>query len=520
MELAGSGAVVSGEREVMFADGPFMGLYERAELDVPKGWVTKLKNAYVENGMIFGRPGSVQVGDTMPGGEKVQGPFYFEEEDGTDHTIAFSNGVMYEYDWVGETWDSVSFGASGVVVDVDADIVSVRFQGQIVFTDRVNDPWMWDGTTFTVLTAAPVAGHVTIYFSKLFFSDVPGNEFTFYWSNEFDPTTGYTAAESWDFSGVDPGPVLALTGTQEGLIVWKQDTITLVQGAVEENFSTEANRATISNTFGLIAPRSIVQLERDIYFLSPEGPKRIRGSYGAPEDLGRGRIAFSWSRFNRQAWDRVFGVYDPLMRHVLWFGPTTTSALDLWVGYSPFTDEVTNRPDMGFWIGEGFAPHGGAVVRDNLGQQRILLGLDAGVVYGYGSTGLYDDNGVGISRRVESRVHGRDIHGWKHADRLDAHFRGVTEITGAFTPIYDDEEGLTKQFMKGENTGGVWDEALWDVDVWDGSLLKVDYSRGLNGEFHGVRWRFQQDDPGETFALERVELLATVSDALPETVPA
>jgi N-acetylneuraminic acid mutarotase len=130
------------------------------------------------------------TGGSEPSGDGIcQGIYNFQELDGTVHTLAFANADMYEYNWGTNQWAMTDLSTKGVSVSAAAKLSFANSRGKLIVTDGVNTPWMWDGaTTYTLLTEAPIANMVCVYYDRVFFFDATATNIKFEWSFPADPT--------------------------------------------------------------------------------------------------------------------------------------------------------------------------------------------------------------------------------------------------------------------------------------------------------------------------------------------
>ncbi len=139
----------------------------------------------------------------------------------------------------------------------------------IVCVDSVNDPFKWDGTTYTVLTGAPAGAEwVTEHASHLWFAT--DNLLTF-------------SAPNSDilYSPIDGGgvinvgsPITGIGAWREELYVFSEDRIQKVTGTSKSNFALK----NVTERLGCVNGDSIQEIGGDLLFLGPDGVRTVAGT--------------------------------------------------------------------------------------------------------------------------------------------------------------------------------------------------------------------------------------------------
>lgn len=478
---------------------PFVGLNEDTNAPHQPGEVLVAENVFLVNGRYRGRPGLVQVGAALPG--QVQGIFSWDGIDGTRYTVAFANGDMYKLDDVAETWTQVDLSALAVTISAGAQVQCTHLRGKLLFTDGVNKPVEWDPDTdtFTVLLQAPIASDVEIYYAKAFFSGKPDQLLEFEWSQEADAQLGYAGVNNvWTFGQRDQGPITKLMGGNEALLVFKQDSISLVRGAANDSFVSSGTREGVSESEGALGHRCVVWGGRDVFFLSQTGLRMIPGGFSEPVKLDvvevEGKeyhlLSETWPLVNRAYWQNSIAAWDPRHEHILFAVPTTGADLDTIIVYS--------QPTKSLSVFKGWSPTAMATVEYSSGEEYVLIGDASGKVYRYGSA-TYSDNGVAIDHRLESKEHWSELGAVrKRMAKVEFVFNLTTDITTLeVTPKVD---GVARK------TRGV---------SWHGNRGNTRYTRGLNEVGYGLRWVIRHNEVDEQFELVEAVTVGTLADAVP-----
>lgn len=419
-------------------------------VDIPVGMVSYAENYYLDDGVWIPRPGTVSLG--QPGGaNKIQGIINYVELDGTQHFLVFSNADMFEYNWGAGTWAQTDLNLVGVTVDPGEDLEFSNSRGRLVVTDGVNTPWMVEpdglgGWTFTVLGNAPIAAGCDIYYNKVFFYAIPAEENEFEWSDEADPANGYEAENQvWEFAQRDSGRILAMRALNEAMLIFKEDSASMLMGQVDANFQTNAVREGLSETEGVIGRRVPVVYEGDVYVLSQEGPRVARGGqrWEQLEMLnGVDVLEDVWSGINRNAWSNAIGFVDTQRAHVGWLVPRASSTdLNYAIVYA-----VRDGAFFIFQFPSAWDVTAVAEVEDDNGVEFMMFGTEDGYVYKYDPS-LTDDNGSDLPTTLRSRPYGREMPSVEKR-LVEVHLRlyQTGDLTGLIRPVSDGVVGDGRRF--------------------------------------------------------------------------
>jgi len=142
--------------------------------------------------------------------------------------------------------------------------------------DGVNKPFNYDGTTFTVLNAAPSdlagANHVVEFKNHLFFSK--NNSLTF--------TAPYSDN---DFSAANGAGSILVPHTITGLIVFREQLIIFSTNAIHRlvgNTIADFQLQPVSQDIGCVREDTVQEVGGDIAFLGPDGVRLL----GATDRIG------------------------------------------------------------------------------------------------------------------------------------------------------------------------------------------------------------------------------------------
>lgn len=427
----------------------FAGMLSNARADVPVSMVSYAENYFLDDGVWVPRPGTVSLG--RPGGaNRIQGIVNFVELDGTQHLLVFSNADMHEYNWGTGLWTTTDLNAAGVTVDPSEDLEFVNSRGRLVVTDGVNTPWMvnWTGAAwnFTVLANAPVADGVELYYAKAFFYDIPAEENEFEWSDEADPANGYEANDQvWEFAQRDSGRIVAMRALNELMVILKEDSASMLMGAVDDQFRTNAVREGLSETEGCVGRRAAVVYEGDVYVLSQEGPRiAVGGQRWQNLEVMNGVDVLEdiWSGINRSEWQNAIGFVDSQRAHVGWLIPRGSGTdLNYAIVYA-----VRDGAFQIFQFPAAWDITAVAEVEDDEGNEYLLIGTEDGYVYQYGGSAT-DDAGTAIPTTLRSRPYGRSMPSVEKR-LVEVHLRlyQTGDLVGELRPVVDGVVGSGKRF--------------------------------------------------------------------------
>ena len=387
----------------------FKGMNANLDQPVPVGFVSLAQNFFLEDGAWKPRPG-IKLSGSAISANTVQCIAHFNELDGTAHTVCIVNDGLYSYTWGTDTWAlTQDLSAAGITVSASALIDVTISRGRAIFADGVNDPFMWDpsGPTFTQLTAAAVTEQVEVYYDKVF-----GHAgLTFEWSDEGDPTAGYAGAnQAWDFAQRDGGPLTALTPLNEHMVVFKEDSIASVRGAVEDTFQTDAVREGISETEGSPGFRNIQVVDGDVYYTSVRGPRvlvsGIKRVVLDEDELGNNILGPQWLAFERSEIQNSISFYDAERGLIVWLMALAGET-------SKYTGLMYSTQNGSFSVvqfASGFNFESAAAVEDPDGNEFVMLGDDSGQIYIWGDVlQAASDDGEAFTFRLRSRQYGQSL---------------------------------------------------------------------------------------------------------------
>lgn len=135
-------------------------------------------------------------------------------------------------------------------------------------------------------TGGPKGKYISLYKDTLFISGDPNNPSRLYYSGGGDKINDFNISNGGGFIDIAKNDGTVITGTKvfkNTLLVFKQDSI------YQFSFDTSGlpNVVQVNPAIGCIAPRSIIQVENDIYFASRRGIFTVGNEIGYAFDVLR-----------------------------------------------------------------------------------------------------------------------------------------------------------------------------------------------------------------------------------------
>ena len=483
-----------------YRDPRFLGQHDDTNQILPDGFVYAAENVLLQNGRYRSRKGFQDLGTQLAAND-IQGLLAWEERDGTQHLTAICNGEQYE--WNGASWAAQNLAGAGVSVDPSATVDMIEFNGNLIVTDGVNQPWQWDGNatwTQPLNAESVICRQLANYYVKLFLLDQVAQTNRIAWSFEGDVTNAqsFDPTNQWDYGQTDQGRIYGGLGHNERILIFKQDSVSAIRGPVDAAFQTDAVREGVSTSIGTISGHSIVVGNNErTYFLSQLGPMAIGQGAMALTNMALGEngeefLLETWARVNRSAWSESFSVYWRPENIVLFFVPLDSDTVP--------QHALVYQIDESAWCLWSLPKpvRAGAVYEDTAGDEHLVLGTSDGYVLRY-ETGTLNDNGAAITRKIVTRDYGKEsMLLQKVFTRLDVGVIPETAATFRVTPV---------------RAGTVFGTKTGTLEAYPG---RKRYSRGLNVFGKYVRFEIVADQLDEDFILSDLTLWAGAMSGEPE----
>lgn len=407
--------------------------------------VFQLVNCYARDTeigpLLVGRPGFSQMGVQLGTGANrtTQLVYQFTKRAGTEHSIAIVGGQFYTFNWATDTWtevlDAADFSGASITLSATAMCSAVTLADNVVISDGVNTPWMWDGTAgagLTSLTNAPVFfGPMVIRAGKLFGIKNAARQ-TFVWSEEGDPTTGYEAGgfnNAWDFIQTATEGLVALASTDDALYVYRTNSTSAVFGEVSTDFATTSTKEAVSSALGTRSPWGTIVVNNEVWFLDQYGQFQVASPRNARQIASGSRVTLRSLNFS--ALDTVQVVDDPETGHVKFYLPGSGQT----------------APNFGVWIGRDTGRFA-ATETGYKGTRWALLKHANGfptIVHGGGTDPLTSASGYLYDHGHESGQIGGNLV-WD--DELASGDQSIAHIVE--TPPVGHDTAVDKVFLRGD----------------------------------------------------------------------
>lgn len=529
--------------------GPVTRQRDRAvSLNTGQEAATAILNCWVRDAdtsfaVIEGRPGFVIAHQTMGSSAAVQWVGQLSKSDGTEVSAVVCGGELWSYNWGTDTLTKVvttaNLTTASITLSSTARVYACEFADTLVFNDGTNRPFTWDGTSgaggLVSLTNAPSVcyGKPWVHYAKLWFIK-NAERSTVVWSEEGTANTGYEAggySNAWTLRQTATEGFVAGESTNEGLLLFRRNSTTLVSGEVTPNFSTTGNDEAISPNVGCRSPSGVLGMgDNGVYFLS--GDRRVmRVQGGQLTDVGVGARS-RLSSLRASKFDKVFlesvdfgeqgeriicaipeaGIDDPNAHIVI--NPATGLCEGTWTGWLSTA--------LGRWKnadGEWRLVHGGGDAPTT---------VDDGLVYIHDvpSGGTWADEFLAGTSDIAHTVttsyladDANDEKSFTEGSLLVQSSTGVSNVSVTVTTPRGDAV-LTNTLTSATQGGAQWGAAVWGTDEWGDEASSTEHrltfaTRGVVGRH--ARLQITHAMGAERFALLRATLAGVFTHRRPST---
>ena len=326
-------------------------------------------------------------------------------------------------------------------------------------------------------------------------------ERVFYWGDPTYPYRIYTprpgshnnfdnANNTVDAFDVEPGYGGKLTGikplTNDILVIYKENAIRRLSGSAP--FASGGEQFTISavtDEVGCVAPRTIVQVGAEHYFLGRNGMRQLKPiqAYGDIEHLQptypiQDKInSLNWATYS--AITNACAVYVQSDNHIYLCVPngSSTSNNKVYV-YDTVTKGITPRSSINAsYIAEY--------------NRTLYHGDYAGQIYSHGASNGAD--GASITAYAETKWMGHGgIGSYKRYKKLIIYAEGdgATDLTILYKILKRGQVASTSTTQAIVAGDDAWDSGLWDTAVWSAGTQNVFELKNL-GRGKALKLRFQ-----------------------------
>jgi len=286
--------------------GPWDGVLDTTDPfdDSPNRLVNASNGYFIDTtspGGYYGRPGFIQGPISVSSLGARSTLYNFAVGDGTYIRFLACDGKLYRITTAGLNFTTLTdVTPVGVTIDATDGTTSggpttryymSQLAGNLVFTDGINRPWLGSALTSTPITGTYISadggttawtaqGAPFTYQGSLGFlvkSPASGTNAQagvgFIWSEPNQPSVGYEQSGYADFfnyiqTGSDP--LYAALGTNEGLVLWRETSIGIAVGPLNQ-LQSSPTTATLSFDVGTKSPAAIATFGQNVFFVDRLG---------------------------------------------------------------------------------------------------------------------------------------------------------------------------------------------------------------------------------------------------------
>lgn len=254
----------------------------------------------------YARPGMLclnhanQLGTV--GNRQGQGIYPHTDLNGITYNFCVVGGDLYRADSSFSLIEKVT--PTGTTIDRTGRVFFASLNGQLVVSDGHTNPWIASNLASTPITATPIEidqaddewsafGNPAVFQGSMFFivnelNGVPARA-TVVYSEPGDPSTGYRQLNFADFATLEqtqqgPAALYALAPTEVALYVFRQGSITTIQGSLA-SLTSQATTDTVAVNVGALAAAGIRIFGNRIFFADQLGRVWTFVLGGSPADI-------------------------------------------------------------------------------------------------------------------------------------------------------------------------------------------------------------------------------------------
>lgn len=253
-------------------------------------------------GSLESRPGQLAINPNDLG-SFIQGlyPYYFDED---RWLIVAVDGKVGYWDFSSEEFEEISGE-----LDSNAPMLFETCVNYLVGMNGVDDPWKWDGETFSELENAPSAAKFPVLHKEKLFCVEPAHPSSVVWSDSFQPEV-WPGVHYWDIKKGDGDEITCLKKFVGELVIFKRRSTHALKGTSLDDMSLDE----LDSKIGAVGPRAVAQHGLYLYVVSEEGLQSFNGMKFT--NLSNVIIPKLWSRVNQESLHKAaVEVWDGL----IWF---------------------------------------------------------------------------------------------------------------------------------------------------------------------------------------------------------
>ncbi len=468
-------------------------------------------------GGVSRRKGSVSyTSSAIGGGSAIDGLFRLQKSSGAAYMLAATDGSFYE-DSLTTPGDFSTSRGSGF--DADLPWIAQGYGDKLYLANGYDEPQVYAGGSAVtrladesgaVLPAAWTGASQPSGFELIAMGraermsawGVSGDTSRVWFSSIQDPTNWSDVSPSDGFNVLvlkDNGEaVQAVRALYDYTVIFKKTQMAIYSGS-DGAFTYGDFTLRQVLPVGTVAPRSIVQVGRDLYWWSQQGPVRLSGvqEYGdlSPNPIHE-NVETDVNACNWRLAHQIVALHDKDNSKILWAYPKTGS-----IGNSGV---LVYHYDLGAWSRyEGIEAHAALAFVDGGGESSLYVGRYDGHVRRLG-VGYTDDDTAVEGRYITPWYGGGDFAGnfrvpkmFPAGDDYDCDVYAQWDLESDWHSIGNLEDFRAAQ--------AYWDTRTWDTTTWEdtGGIPRI----MVGGQGRVVRFKFESTSTDSRFSLHGWELI-------------
>ena len=456
---------------------------------------TKLQNVSIKiPGERTKRKGYTVFDKEIAGDKKVEGlAAYSSTSGGAQKLYVVSNGKLYEAS-SGVSWGAAITGYTALTA---AEVWMVVADNLLCIGSQSNNVRTYNGSDITDegdTNTDPPKGKVATYFqNRLFVANSSTNPDRVWFSDVADPQTFTRDTNYFD---VAPGENDEITGLiafrkSKELYIFKTDSIHKLN-CYGGTPMTDWTLNVVDTAHGCIAPRSIVVVGNDIFYLSRDGVRSIRTTeYNIEQGVD---LPLSWTmktvwdtRNNTNLKDACAIYYDGEYRCSI---PTSTNVYN-------DTTLVYNVQSKGWTYHTGYSPSVYTIWVES-GKENLYFGEDQADTFVYRLDNGYSDNPSGVATAITYSEETREYTfkaptNWKVGDVLEVR---ASAAGGYKIDVYvsiDGEAWVNVGEMNVDNTAPTFPMTFPISFGATVNLIETFHLENF-GKFKRIKFKFEEND--------------------------
>lgn len=243
------------------------------------------RNVLTDNGKLTKRPGSVAL-TTVVDGYPVYSLGEYISPANIRYLIAHASETVYATDLSASGFVAIATVTAGYPIDFTSAF------GKVYFTNGIDTPFSWDGTTTVVISTIPKCVSVEFADERLYCSNAPNFKSTVY-ASRFGDATDWTipvtyplpadAPNSFTFNRQDGDQNTCFKVTPWGKFVGKRNSSYILKGYDNDHYYKQL----VSPTVGCLDDRSMQMVDGKLVWLGQDSTVYSWDGATAPEPISR-----------------------------------------------------------------------------------------------------------------------------------------------------------------------------------------------------------------------------------------